>query len=100
RRAAGSLREPENLLEDVKTVSFDLGPHASDRLHRCLLSRAPRPIHNLADRALPALHHSVLDLECDPHDRVDSASRPQRTCQQGTPGLGSDPAAAGMAAIL
>src|SRR3982751_4910832 len=47
--------------------------------------RVPRPIQNLADRALPTLHHSVLDLECDPHDRVDSASRPQRTCQQGTP---------------
>ena len=43
----------------------------------------PRPLQDLADRAHAALHHSVLDLERDPHDRVDSAARPQRARQQG-----------------
>ena len=45
----------------------------SDRLYRRLFPRFPRPLQDLADRADAALYHSVLDLECDPHDRVDSA---------------------------
>src|SRR6476660_3506737 len=100
RRVAGPVHNPENLPEDLETVSVDLGPDASDRFHRRLFSRVPRPIQNLADRTLPALHHSVLDLECNPHDCVDSASRPQWTSEQGPPGRGADRATGGMAAVL
>jgi hypothetical protein len=55
---------------------------------------------NMADRPRAALHDSVLDLECDPHDRVDSTSWPQRAGEQGPPGRGGDRAATGVAAVL
>ena len=45
---------------------------------------------DLADRAVAALHHPVLDLQRDPHDRLDSAARPQRPGQLGPAGRGSD----------
>jgi ABC-type sugar transport system permease subunit len=41
-----------------------------------------------------ALYHSVLDIERDPHDRVDSTARPQRPGQQGPSGHGFDSPAA------
>src|SRR5229473_8346009 len=77
RRSAGSVHDPEDLSEDVEIVPADMESDTSDRLYGCLFSRVPRPIENLADRAHPALHHSILDLQCDPHDRVDSAPWPE-----------------------
>src|ERR1700704_1888263 len=100
RRSAGSMHDPEDLSEDVEIMPADMEPDTSDRLYGCLFSRFPRPIENLADRAHPALHHSILDLECDPHDRVDSASWPERSGQQGPPGHGVNPRAVGVATVL
>ena len=54
---------------------------AADRLHRRLLPRLPRPLADLADGAVPGLHHPVLDLQRHPHDLVDPAPRPQRARQ-------------------
>jgi putative spermidine/putrescine transport system permease protein len=53
----------------------------------------------LADRAVPALHDPVLDLEHHPHDLVDPVSGPQRDRQFDADLLGRDRRAAGMAAV-
>src|SRR5450631_4851882 len=100
RRSARSMHDSENLPENTETMPANVEPDARYRLYRCLFSRVPRQIQDLADRAYSALHDSILDLECDPHDCVDSAARPQWTCEQRPGRGGTDPAAAGMVAIF
>ncbi len=77
-------------LKTVKLCLLTWMTDAADRLHGGLFPLFSCPLEDLADRALSALHHSVLDLERDPHDRLDSAAGPQRPGQQGSAGCGSD----------
>ena len=54
---------------------FIVGDDAGDRLYPCLFSRLPHPVGDDANGAFPRLHHSVLDVERDPDDLMDSAAR-------------------------
>ena len=73
---------------------------ARHRLHRRLFPRLSRSHRDDADGAVSRLHHSVLDVERDPHDLLDSAARPQRA-RQPRPHAGSHRRQAGrMAALL
>ena len=59
-----------------------------DRLHRRLFPRLPCPLGDLADGAVPGLHHPVLDLQRHPHDLVDPVPRAQRAGQHHADHLG------------
>ena len=54
----------------------------------------------MADRAVPGLHHAVLDLQHHPHDLVDPVPRPQRAAQHHAAAAGPDPPAARVPAVL
>ncbi len=78
RGAADLAGDLADLSADAGIHRRDLGAHPRHRLHHRLLPRLPCPLGDLADRAVPGLHHSVLDLQHHPHDLVDPVPRPQR----------------------
>ena len=75
---AGCLHHPEDLRLDGEILLHRLAVDAHHRLHRRLFPRLSRSHRDHADGALSRLHDSVLDVERDPDDLVDSAARPQR----------------------
>ena len=75
----------------LKTIKFALIVWAitlRPRLHGRLLPGLPCPQPALADRAVPALHGAVLDLEHHPHDLLDPVPRPERLFNQALMRLG------------
>src|SRR4029077_16582678 len=89
-----------DLSADAAVLPHHLGADAADRLHHRLLSRLLRPLADLADGAVPGLHHPVLDLEHHPHDLLDSVPRPQRADELRAPAYRHDPRAARVPAVL
>ena len=70
----------QTYLQTLQFAADHLGADPADRLHHRLFPRLLRPLADLADGAVPGLHHPVLDLEHHPHDLVDPVPRPQRRC--------------------
>ena len=68
-------------LKTLKLCFLVWAHHALHRLLGRLFPRFPCQVQDLADGAVAALHDPVLDLQRHPHDRVDSAARPQRPGQ-------------------
>src|SRR6186713_3378775 len=93
RGAAALAGHLADLSADAAVFPHHLGADAADRLHHRLLSRLLRPLADLADGAVPGLHHPVLDLEHHPHDLVDPVSRPQWADELGAVASRLDPRA-------
>ena len=87
-------------LQTAQVRRHHLGADPADRLHRRLFPRLPRPLADLADGAVPGLHHPVLDLQHHPHDLVDPVPRPQRARQHHAAAARPDPRAARVPAVL
>ena len=75
---SGSVHDPEDLPVNGEILLHRVADDAGHRLHRRLFPRLLRAHRDHADGAVSRLHDSVLDLERDPHDLVDSAARAQR----------------------
>src|ERR1700722_16078865 len=80
---AGCLHDPEDLRIDREILLHRLAVDALHRLHNRLFPRLLCAHRDHADGAISRLHDSVLDLERDPHDLVDSPARPQRAREPG-----------------
>ena len=90
----------QSLLRDRQVHDSDLAVLADHRLLGRLLSGLPRPQPAARDRAVPALHRAVLDLEHHPHDFLDPAARQGRPDQHGADQSRRHPRAARVPAVL
>ena len=67
-----------------------LALYCTARFHHRLLSGFSHPYADLANRAVPTLHNSVLDQQYHPNDIMDPVSRPKRDSQFHAHLLGRD----------
>src|SRR5471030_93325 len=88
------LRDLQYLLVDDQVLRNRLGGDAGDRFYDRLLPVVSRSFIRYADGVVPRLHDSVLDLERDPDDLVDTAARPQRAREPGAAVIAYDRQAA------